>query len=169
MREGRRRITRLFLLGLLQEATAGAALAAALDSQAEVVAVRRGLRDLLDGAVSVSDDGRTVAYQKHMTHHLLPEIDRGWLKGLTHGFLIRDPREMLTSLVHHMPQPTLADSPFAGDILEMVKQKAKTMMAENRWVSISRRQPPEKTSSQGVSKTNGCPGRTPCPSAGRSA
>ena len=38
--------------------------------------------------------GRTVYYQKHMTHHLLPEIDRGALAGLTHAFLIRDPRQL---------------------------------------------------------------------------
>ena len=55
-------------------------------------------------------EGKRIFYQKHMTHHLLPEIDRDWLRDLTHVFLIRDPREMLTSLVRHMPRPTLADT-----------------------------------------------------------
>lgn len=55
-------------------------------------------------------EGKRIFYQKHMTHHLLPEIDRVWLRDLTHVFLIRDPREMLTSLVRHMPRPTLADT-----------------------------------------------------------
>ena len=32
---------------------------------------------------------KTVFYQKHMAHHLLPHIDRGWLAELTHCFLIR--------------------------------------------------------------------------------
>src|SRR6516162_4914455 len=40
-------------------------------------------------------DGKTVYYQKHMTHHLLPEVDRGALRGLRHAFLIRDPRQLL--------------------------------------------------------------------------
>jgi len=43
--------------------------------------------------------GKTVFYQKHMTHHLLPEIDRSWLDGLTHAFLIREPQEVVTSFI----------------------------------------------------------------------
>src|ERR1022692_4275743 len=39
--------------------------------------------------------GRTVYYQKHMTHHLLPGVDRSRLAGLRHAFLIRDPRRVL--------------------------------------------------------------------------
>ena len=41
--------------------------------------------------------GRTVQYQKHMTHHLLPGIDRAALAGLHHAFLVRDPVRVLTS------------------------------------------------------------------------
>lgn len=51
--------------------------------------------------------GRRIWYQKHMAHHLLPEIDRGWFDELTHCFLIRDPREMLTSLIKKYPDATL--------------------------------------------------------------
>ena len=54
-------------------------------------------------------DGISVHYQKHMTHHLLPEIDRGALAGLTHAFLIRDPRQLLASYARVRSQPTLAD------------------------------------------------------------
>jgi hypothetical protein len=53
--------------------------------------------------------GRTVYYQKHMTHHLLPEIDRGALAGLRHAFLIRDPRRLLASYARVRSQPVLAD------------------------------------------------------------
>lgn len=55
-------------------------------------------------------DGRTIFYQKNMAHHLLPEIDRSWMEKVTHVFLIREPREMLTSLIHQIPEPTLADT-----------------------------------------------------------
>jgi hypothetical protein len=54
-------------------------------------------------------DGKAIFYQKHMTHHLLPEIDRGWLRALAHAFLIRDPREVLASYIKTIPNPTLAD------------------------------------------------------------
>ncbi len=54
-------------------------------------------------------DGILVHYQKHMTHHLLPEIDRGSFTGLTHAFLIRDPRQLLASYARVRSQPTLAD------------------------------------------------------------
>jgi hypothetical protein len=33
-----------------------------------------------------------------MAHHLLPDMGRDWLAGLTHAFLIRDPRPMIASL-----------------------------------------------------------------------
>jgi hypothetical protein len=55
-------------------------------------------------------DGKAVFYQKHMAHHLLPEIGRAWLDGLVHAFLIRDPREMLLSLRKVIPHPGVRDT-----------------------------------------------------------
>ena len=52
----------------------------------------------------------SVFYQKHMTHHLLPNISRDWLCDVEHLFLIREPREMLTSLMKQIPHPTLEDT-----------------------------------------------------------
>ena len=40
---------------------------------------------------------RAVFFQKHMTHHLLPEIDRAWMDEVENCFLIRDPREVIAS------------------------------------------------------------------------
>ena len=42
-------------------------------------------------------DGHPVFFQKHMTHHLLPLIDRGWMDAVVNCFLIRNPREVLAS------------------------------------------------------------------------
>lgn len=53
--------------------------------------------------------GKSVFYQKHMTHHLLPEADRAWIDGLTNCFLIRDPRLTLASYVRKRAEVTLAD------------------------------------------------------------
>ncbi|QDH69434.1 sulfotransferase [Marilutibacter alkalisoli] len=36
-------------------------------------------------------------YQKHMSHHLLPGMDRDWIHGLINVFLIRDPAEVVAS------------------------------------------------------------------------
>jgi hypothetical protein len=47
-----------------------------------------------------------VWYQKHMAHHLPPKIDEIPLDGFQHAMLIRDPTEMLTSLVRILPEPT---------------------------------------------------------------
>lgn len=49
-------------------------------------------------------------YQKHMSHHLVPEIDRRWVWGMTNAFLIRDPAEMITSLAKVMPGLGLLDT-----------------------------------------------------------
>jgi hypothetical protein len=57
-------------------------------------------------------DGKPIHYQKHMTHHLLPQIERQWIGELTNCFLIRHPREMLTSYVRIRERPTLADTGF---------------------------------------------------------
>jgi hypothetical protein len=67
---------------------------------------REVLAGLTGGALPA---GAAVYYQKHMTHHLLPEIDRGALAGLRHAFLIRDPRRLLASYARVRSQPTLAD------------------------------------------------------------
>ena len=53
--------------------------------------------------------GTAIYYGKHMTHHLLPEIDRSALAGLRHAFLIRDPRRLLASYARVRDTPTLAD------------------------------------------------------------
>lgn len=70
-------------------------------------------------------EGKPIFYQKHMAHHLLPGIDRGWLDKLTHCFLIREPREMLTSLIRKYPNITLADTglPQQVEILRFVQGK----------------------------------------------
>ncbi|HMJ04825.1 MAG TPA: hypothetical protein VK474_01085, partial [Chthoniobacterales bacterium] len=63
----------------------------------------------LTGAVP---GAKPIFYQKQMTHHLLPEIDRGWLHGLTNCFLIRDPREVIVSYVKKNRDPQLPDLGF---------------------------------------------------------
>ena len=53
--------------------------------------------------------GVVISYAKHMTHHLLPEVDRAALAPLRHAHLIRDPRELLASYARVRTEPSLDD------------------------------------------------------------
>jgi len=53
-----------------------------------------------------------IFFQKQMAHHLLPEVDREWLSGVTNCFLIRDPREVIASYIKKQEDPTLDDLGF---------------------------------------------------------
>jgi hypothetical protein len=55
-------------------------------------------------------EGKAIFYQKQMAHHMLPEMALDWVDSLTNCLLIREPREMLTSLVEFLPEPRLADT-----------------------------------------------------------
>ncbi|GIE88452.1 sulfotransferase-like domain-containing protein [Actinoplanes regularis] len=57
-----------------------------------------------------------VYYQKHMAHHLLPDIGREWLGALTHAFLIRDPAHVVASYARVRGEPTLADLGFPQQV-----------------------------------------------------
>lgn len=57
-------------------------------------------------------DGKPHWYQKHMTLHLIPAFDRGFLKKLTNAFLIRHPAQVIASYARKREAPTLADLGF---------------------------------------------------------
>ena len=60
-------------------------------------------------AIAPLPGGAVIGYAKHMTHHLLPEVDRAALASFRHAHLIRDPRELLASYARVRAEPTLAD------------------------------------------------------------
>ncbi len=57
-------------------------------------------------------EGKRIFYQKHMTHHLLPEVGVDWLDGFVNCFLIREPREVITSYTKVVSQPTIDQTGF---------------------------------------------------------
>lgn len=69
--------------------------------------------------------GKPVFYQKHMAHHLSPHIELDWLASLTNCFLIREPSEMITSLVEFIPEPRVEDTglPQQVRIFEMIREQ----------------------------------------------
>lgn len=71
-------------------------------------------------------NGKRLFFQKQMTHHFLPEIDREWLNGVTNCFLIRDPREVIASYIKKREDPVLEDLGFVQqtEIFELVRDRA---------------------------------------------
>ncbi len=76
-------------------------------------------------------EGQALWYQKHMSHHLLPMIDRaggGWLSQLENCFLIREPRAMLASLAKVTPHPSIEDTglPQQVELFEQIRTRCGT-------------------------------------------
>jgi hypothetical protein len=65
-----------------------------------------------------------VLFMKQMAHHLV-DLDRKFLDRTANVLLIRDPAEVLKSLVHQLPQPTLADTGISiqRDLLEQLRAR----------------------------------------------
>jgi hypothetical protein len=74
--------------------------------------------------------GKAIFFQKHMSHHLLPQIDRGWLAQVTSCLLIRHPREVLTSYlkVEGVAEPRVEDLglPQQVEIFDLVRRQTGT-------------------------------------------
>ncbi len=60
-------------------------------------------------------------YQKHMTQHMLPTIERDWLTKVNNVFLIRHPARVLVSWANKHDTPSLADIGFEQQ-LEIFEQ-----------------------------------------------
>ena len=52
---------------------------------------------------------RDVVFFKQMVHHLLPDLDLAFLDECVNVLLIRDPAEVIASLVNQLPEPTMRD------------------------------------------------------------
>jgi hypothetical protein len=55
---------------------------------------------------------KNIFYQKHMTLHLLPALDRSWLSSLVNCFLIREPEAVIASYAAVRSDATLEDIGF---------------------------------------------------------
>jgi hypothetical protein len=79
--------------------------------RAEVIASQpTSWREVVRGlAAGPLPPGVTIAYAKHMTHHVLPAVDLAALAPFRHAFLIRDPRSLLASYARVRSAPVLDD------------------------------------------------------------
>lgn len=67
-------------------------------------------RKVTDWLTGDAPEGKEIFFQKHMAHHLLPAMDRDWIGRLENVLLIREPKEMLTSLIKATPDAELEDT-----------------------------------------------------------
>lgn len=70
-------------------------------------------------------DAKPIWYQKHMTLHMIPAFDRGFMAGLTNVFLIRHPARVVASYARKRENPTLADIGFVqqAELFEQVADR----------------------------------------------
>jgi Sulfotransferase domain len=81
-------------------------------------------RKVVEQLTGLIPSGKKIFFQKQMTHHQLPEVDRRWLGALTNCFLIRDPAEVITSYIKKNDDPTVEDLGFVqqAEIFDWVNQ-----------------------------------------------
>jgi hypothetical protein len=72
---------------------------------------------------------KRIVFQKQMTHHLLPEMDREWIVDLTNCFLIREPREVILSYIKKNPDPALEDLGLTqqSEIFDFVRERTNSV------------------------------------------
>ena len=93
----------------------------------EIVAAHESdWRKVAAACVGPAPGGAAVFYQKHMAHHLLPGIERGWLAAVENCFLIRDPAEVAASYARTRENPTLADLGYAQQLELFEATQART-------------------------------------------
>jgi hypothetical protein len=73
-------------------------------------------REVVAQLLGAAPDGAPIWYVKHMAHHLLPDMDRGWLARVANAFLLRDPRSLLASYARVRGEPTLDDLGLAQQV-----------------------------------------------------
>ncbi len=60
------------------------------------------------GTLTHGEVATALQYQKHMTHHIPRGMDMSWCQGLRHAFLIRDPAEVVASVLLSPPRCDLS-------------------------------------------------------------
>ena len=80
-------------------------------------------RSIARRCIQDSPQGKPLFYQKHMTLHLLPEVDRAFLSELINCFLIREPEYVISSYAAVRQNVTLEDIGFVqqAELFDYVK------------------------------------------------
>ena len=81
-----------------------------------------------------------ILFIKNMAHHLTG-LDRAFIYKMTNILLIRDPEEMLPSLIQHVPKPTLRDTGLQSQwqvYSELIKVQDPLVIDSKRFLSQPR-------------------------------
>jgi hypothetical protein len=82
-------------------------------------------RRVVDDLLGPAPGGAALWYQKHMSHHLLPDMAIDWVLGLRNVFLIRDPAEVVTSYIKSRATVTPDDIglPQQGRLFDLLRDR----------------------------------------------
>ena len=69
-------------------------------------------REVVQIILGPAPGDRAIFYQKHMTHHMLPQFGREWTGEMRNAFLIRAPEDVLASYVAKRSEVALEDIGF---------------------------------------------------------
>jgi len=61
-------------------------------------------------------DGIGICYQKHMVQHILPIFEKKWILKCLNCFLIREPKEVISSFLKKWPEAVFEDFGFIDQI-----------------------------------------------------
>ena len=80
--------------------------------------------EIIARCIGEAPGGERIFYQKHMTLHLLDELERDWLGSLANCFLIREPEPVIASYTAVRKQATLEDIGFVqqAELFEQVAE-----------------------------------------------
>jgi hypothetical protein len=73
-------------------------------------------RRVAEALTAPPPDGRRIVYQKHMTHHMVPDIGLDWMRACRHAFLIRAPARVIASYAEKREAVTLKDLGLARQV-----------------------------------------------------
>ena len=62
------------------------------------------------------EDGMGICYQKHMVQHILPNFEKKWILKCINCFLIREPKEVISSFLKKWPDADFEDFGFLDQI-----------------------------------------------------
>jgi len=65
--------------------------------------------DVVEQLLGPLPESKTIFYQKHMTHHMVPIIDLNWMAQCRNVFLIRDPKFVIASYLQKRDSVSLSD------------------------------------------------------------
>lgn len=83
---------------------------------ADVIAAMETDIDTVLDRVVLGPVDRPVLVMKQMTHHLIPSVPLDFLDRCVNVLVVRDPVEVLTTIVRQLPEPTMRDIGIARQV-----------------------------------------------------